>query len=188
MKLSELLEKDKENFISKLVQAKSADKAQLVVEAQMERILYMYNESSKSDSLKQAASNMLHTARISAALIDTNGDIDIWEKNEKESDQKKRSFLFWPLIVIGVLAGIYMMINIFAAAKELDLLKIIAPFAITAIAMLLAGIILEKPKKQKKKSKNEKSRKIEVSVDSEKIYRAVYNTLILIDKNLEENE
>ena len=69
-----------------------------------DRLLYQYNEQDVSDRLKEAAANMIQTARHMAALLTGYGDVRVWERNvgEETKGRRGRKLWFWLCLCVGI--------------------------------------------------------------------------------------
>ena len=70
-----LLEKDQERFQTRLAQADTPEQTVTEIEEEMNRILLQYNESCTDERMSQAALHAMKTARASAALVNSGGEI-----------------------------------------------------------------------------------------------------------------
>ena len=91
MSMLEYLEKDKEKVLSELVSAALPERAVKVMESEMDRLLYQYNESEEEERLRSAASAMTETAKVSLAYLTSMGEPKIWERYEDDDPD----FCWW---------------------------------------------------------------------------------------------
>ena len=85
-----LLEKDQERFQPRLAQADTPEQTVTEIEEEMNRILLQYNESCTDERLSQAALHAMKTARASAALVNSGGEIRVYERTPSGSGGKSR--------------------------------------------------------------------------------------------------
>ena len=89
------LENDHDRLLQAVTSARTPEKTQEAVVAQLDRLLYQYNEQDVSDRLKEAAANMIQTARHMAALLTGYGDVRVWERNVGEETKGRRGRKLW---------------------------------------------------------------------------------------------
>ena len=78
--LQELFKKEEDKLRTALAANKGTGPAVGYLQEACERLLYAYNnESDVPDSAKSAAAIMLQSVRATLPLIDTNGDVRVWE-------------------------------------------------------------------------------------------------------------
>ena len=64
MKMTDLLEKDKDKLLTELAGAGTADKAVVVLENEMDKLLLKHNESCDSDRERESAAYMMQAVRF----------------------------------------------------------------------------------------------------------------------------
>ena len=101
-----LLEQDKERFLSQ--QTKNTSTVAIIkdVEAEFDRLLYSFNNENENDAVKDAARQMIQTAKSTAAFIDTAGETKLWQKTAygAKPEKGKRSFFFWIFLLLSFIA------------------------------------------------------------------------------------
>ena len=91
------LENDHDRLLQAVTSARTPEKTQEAVVAQLDRLLYQYNEQDVSDRLKEAAANMIQTARHMAAVLTGYGDVRVWERASASAVSSPRlSCSRWP--------------------------------------------------------------------------------------------
>ena len=73
MKMTDLLEKDREDILSGIAQAGTAAKAVTILENETDKLLLRYNDSCESDREREAAAYMMQAVRLSLPMIDCAG-------------------------------------------------------------------------------------------------------------------
>ena len=180
-----LLEKDKERFLQNLAAVGSSFECVKVVEEQLSRILSSYNENEESEKVKEAAMILIETLSSFAGLLNCDGKSVIWSKAEYRPgiNKPKRSGWFVFFLILAIL--------LFAAACGIliyftDTLppsdEMLIGLGVAAVALLFAffsGIFSAKKKKE-----NEAELYAETLPDSQKTYHVLLNSVLTIDKIL----
>ena len=104
MKLTDILEKDKDKLLTELSAAATAEKAVRVLENEMDRLLLKHNEQCDTDRERESAAYMMQAVRLSLPLIDSNGKIKVWERGQTSDEDTGGSFKpsFLILLIIGL--------------------------------------------------------------------------------------
>ena len=188
MSLQAFLEQDKERLLS-AVSGADPETATRAVQAELDRLLFAFNDGEEDERVCEAANAMIQSAKASAALIDTAGETKIYGRTEygageEEKKQRKVSPLFWILLIAGVACALPLAIGYWSANRGLTLewfaiAKLILPFA-AMILLFLAGLSL---RIRRKKSKEEL--RAETSVDSRKVYNRLLTAVVVMDKELD---
>ena len=210
MTLTEYLEQDKDRLLADLQNAGDPVRAQAAAGAELDRILFRYNEHCDSDSVGEAASRMMETARIALPLIDTTGDVKVWEqKTAQQSDENGHRLTGMALVFLIAGSILAVVILIMAAGNAgLTPVSILSAVLLLAAALLctwLSGLLTGNPgqlrrrKKRRRSGKGAKSEstaqkasggqdltRTEISVDPQKVYKCLYHILLTIDRNLDE--
>ena len=105
MAMLEYLEKDKEKVLAELVSAALPERAVKVLESELDRLLYQYNESEEEERLRSAASAMTETAKISLSYLNAMGEPKIWERYEDDDPnaptKKPIPVIAWIFLLVG---------------------------------------------------------------------------------------
>ena len=182
-----LLEQDKERFLSLLSKNTSTVAIIKDVEAEFDRLLYSFNNESENDAVKDAARQMIQTAKSTASFIDTSGETKLWKKTAygAKPEKGKRSFFFWLLLLLSVCAlcgySVYLYYLVHMQFKTIyDFLPFLLLLPV-AFFFFLSGLT------SKRKAVEEKTDlEAEVSTDIQKVYRSVLSAVLVIDRNLED--
>jgi len=189
MKMTDLLEKDKDSLITELAAAGTADKAVRVLENEMDKLLLKHNEQCESDRERESAAYMMQAVRLSLPLIDSNGATKVWERGAGRSDEGgsfKVSFLV--LFILGLALCVFgfgpMFFNAYVAADAKLRNEVLLHGGATIVGLVclyFAGYMYSRPKKEGKKE-----HQVEIKVDANKIYRNFRTAILSIDQSLEE--
>ena len=75
-----LLEQDQERFLTRLAQADTPERTVTEIEEELNRILLQYNETCTDERMREAALHAFQTARAAAGLVDSGGEIRVYER------------------------------------------------------------------------------------------------------------
>ena len=186
MAMLEYLEQDKEKFLAEMERAGTPDKAGKVLEGELEKLLYRYNERCESEAGREAAAYMIETARMSLPLVDTVGETLVWEMDEPPAEKEGKN----PKALILPAAGlICAAASLVMAAWQPDggvkFYGTPVTFILAAAAVILGfvgGRFFGGDGKPVKKGKT----KTELKVDAGKIYRTLHTMVLSADRSLEE--
>ena len=191
MAMLEYLEKDKEKVLAELVSAALPERAVKVLESELDRLLYQYNESEEEERLRSAASAMTETAKISLSYLNAMGEPKIWERYEDDDPnaptKKPIPVIAWIFLLVG--AAMPFAALVLAAQVPDGTFKFVGSpvtFGLTgggAVLLFLAGLFMHRKPIAKKQTK---IRQTELAVDPEKTWRALRAVVLSMDRNLEE--
>lgn len=184
------LENDREKILSSVTKARSPEKTQEAVTAELDRLLYQYNEQAENDRVKETAAAMIQTARHMAALICGYGEVRVWERTveeEKNKPQRRSRRFFWLFLLGGIgcfLAAfiLFQMAGISMAPRDAwtPLLLLILSLA----GLFAAGMFLSRSRLVSGKEKKELQ--TEITMDAESVYQYLHTAVMVMDKKLEE--
>lgn len=190
MKMTDLLEKDRDSLITELAAAGTADKAVRVLENEMDKLLLRHNEQCESDRERESAAYMMQAVRLSLPLIDSNGAVKVWERGGGPVDEGgsfKISFLV--LFILGLALCVFgfgpMFFDSYIAAEANVRNDVILHGSATVVGLIclyFSGYMYSRPKQAGRK----KEHQVEIRVDADKIYRNFRTAILSIDQSLEE--
>jgi hypothetical protein len=190
MKMTELLEKDKDKLLTELSAAASAEKAIKVLENEIDKLLLKHNEQCETDRERESAAYMMQAVRLSLPLIDSNGKIKVWESGHTSDEDTGGSFKpsFLILLIVGLALCIFgfgpLMMDAYtaAAANARDQVLLHGGATVVGlIALYFSGYMYSRPKKAGKKEYQ-----VDIRVDADRIYRNFRTTILSVDQSLEE--
>lgn len=198
MTLTEQFEQDKDRLMADLEGAGDPVKAQAVLGAELDRILFRYNEQCSDDRLREAASHMIQAVRMSLPLMDAAGDVRVWERLSDGCENRRRGlsggalFALIAALVCGVLASAAVWTG--TEAGPGPVLTAAGLIAAALVSAWLSGYLQGKPMEflKKRKRRPEKTpdgkggRRTEISVDPQKLYRCIHGALLTADRNLDD--
>ena len=189
MKMTDLLEKDKDKLLTELAAAGSADKAVRVLENEVDKLLLKHNEHCESDRERESAAYMMQAVRLSLPLIDSNGAIKVWERGRGDSDEGgsfKVSFLILAILGLALCVfgfGPMVLESCMSAADNArnDVIMRGGATVVGLVCLYFAGYMYSRPKKAGKKE-----HQVDIRVDADKIYRSFRTVILSVDQSLEE--
>ena len=190
MKLTELLEKDKDHLLTEISAAGTAEKAVNVLEKEVDKLLLTHNDAAGSDAERNSAAHMMQAVRLSLPFIDSLGSTKVFEKGVGESGTKKKTSIAGVLLVIAAIIllvyGLMPLIMLGMNAAETanarnDLITRGISILMGAAALYLSGTMQNKTGPAKKKEYH-----VEQKVDADRIYRNFRTVMISVDQSLDE--
>ncbi len=190
MKLTELLEKDKDHLLTEISAAGTAEKAVNVLEKEVDKLLLTHNDAAGSDAERNSAAHMMQAVRLSLPFIDSLGSTKVFEKGVGESGAKKKTSIAGVLLVIAAIIllvyGLMPLIMLGMNAAETanarnDLITRGISILMGAAALYLSGTMQNKTGPAKKKEYH-----VEQKVDADRIYRNFRTVMISVDQSLDE--
>ena len=184
MKMIDLLEKDKDNLLTELAKAAVPEKAAVVLENEMDKLLLKYNDQCDNERERDAAAYMMQAVRLATPLVDSVGETKVWERETTAGGAKKNIPALILLILAVCLCAIAvipdMTISETTGIQTGESMKYILGAAGVAAA-LFAGILFGRPVKA-----GDKEQTVEVRLDSAKTFRNLRTAILSIDQSLEE--
>lgn len=190
MKMTELLEKDKDKLLTELSAAASAEKAIKVLENEIDKLLLKHNEQCETDRERESAAYMMQAVRLSLPLIDSNGKIKVWESGHRIDEDTGGSFKpsFLILLIVGLALCVFgfgpLMMDAYtaAAANARDQVLLHGGATVVGlIALYFSGYMYSRPKKAGKREYQ-----VDIRIDADRIYRNFRTTILSVDQSLEE--
>lgn len=191
MKITDLLEKDKDRLLTELSAAASAEKAIHVLENEIDKLLLKHNEQCETDRERESAAYMMQAVRLSLPLIDSNGKIKVWESGHTSETDTGGSFKpsFLVLLIVGLALCVFgfgpLMMDAYTAAASNARDQVLLHGGATLvglIALYFSGYLYGCPKKVKGK----KEYQVDIRIDADRIYRSFRTALLSVDQSLEE--
>lgn len=189
MKLTELLEKDKDHLLTELSAAGTVEKFVGILEKEIDKLLLTHNDAATTDAERNAAAHMLQAVRLSLPFIDSLGKTKVYEQGGSDGKSKgKISFTVILLIAAGIALCVFGLIplvmigisNSDAAGRNDFIIRGIAVIMGIA-ALFLAGTMQGRPGTSRKKEYH-----VEQKTDADKIYRNFRTVMISVDQSLDE--
>ena len=156
MTLQAIFEQNRERLISAVSGADTAS-AIPVLSAELDRILYTYNDQEENARVREAAGSMIQVAKAACSLVDTAGDTKIYGRTEYGAAAPVKGKLpKWGLVllILGLIgaavtvAGIQLIASSAAAASAgLPPRWLLAALPLLTVALFfLAGMLLRRGK------------------------------------------
>lgn len=191
MKMTDFLEKDKENILTAIAESGSAARAVTVLENEVDKLLLKHNEHCDTDREREAAAYMMQAVRLSLPLIDSAGKTKVWERGTDKQDGEEKGKINIPFLLLTIAAvalvayGLVPLVVaglINAGDQYRNQLLIRTAFVIGGMVMgFFAGAM---QRRQEKKAAKE--HQVEIRVDADKIYRHFRAAIYSVDQSLEE--
>lgn len=191
MKMTEILEKDKENLLTGIAGAGSAEAAVPVLEKEVDKLLLMHNDAAGSDAERDAAAHIMQAVRLSLPMIDSIGYTRVWERGKNRSPEEDGGGVSVTSILMllgGVVLIVYGLFPLIMAGLDQTKSDDMAAFIVKCVSILmgmvflyLSGSVYGRPK-----SRGKKEYQVEMKVDSERIFRNFRSVIISADQSLDE--
>ena len=191
MKMTDFLEKDKENILTSIAESGSAARAVTVLENEVDKLLLKHNEHCDTDREREAAAYMMQAVRLSLPLIDSAGKTKVWERGSDKQDREEKGKINIPFLLLTIAAvalvayGLVPLVVaglINAGDQYRNQLLIRTAFVIGGMVMgFFAGAMQRRQEKQAAKE-----HQVEIKVDADKIYRHFRAAIYSVDQILEE--
>lgn len=187
MKMTDLLEKDKERLLTELTAAQVPEKAVRVLENESDKLLLRHNEQCSSERERETAAYMMQAVRLSVPLIDTNGRTRVWESGNDPDQPRKGGIAFIFLLICGLILLVYglfplVMAGLADKAATYKMLPMVASILGGTLLLALAGGQYSKPSNKR----GRKEHHVEIHVDAEKTFRTFRTIILSVDQSLEE--
>ncbi len=196
MTLQTIFEQNREHLLSAVRDA-DAGSAVRALNAELDRILYTFNDQEENARVREAAGSMMQTAKAACTLVDSAGETKIYGRKEYGRDapvKGKLSRLCLVLLIIGLIgavitvAGVQLLASS-AAAGSADwqsaglppryILALIP--LLTFAAFFLAGMSLRRGKGTPKEALH-----AETKLDADLVYSHLLSVILVMDKCLED--
>ena len=172
MKLTELLEQDKEQLLRSLYAAPTREEAIAAVERTSERMLFAYNDAAGSRRERERAAAMLGAVRAALPLLDCAGEPKVWETKRPKKPLR-------PLELAALIAGCVCCLGAGALTLWGGKSPLLALLPVLGGALLaLAGAAIAKARG------GAPERKIEVPTDWDKVWRTLHTAALVMDQAL----
>ncbi|MBR2726974.1 MAG: hypothetical protein IKD71_03655 [Solobacterium sp.] len=185
--LQSLLEKDKERFLNEINGLRSAETLIKKVDAELGRLLFLYNEKEESDSVKTASYSIIQSLRASASLVDSVKEAKLYSYTalNQEAEKRKISPRMWVFLGIGLGCGVAAAILLLMSVRAVQLVINLPLFAVLLAAALLF-VFLAGLSAHGRPRKSSSQINVEIEYDADKVYRHLYSCILTADRMLEE--
>ncbi len=187
MTLQTILEEDREQLMASLSGA-DAPGAVRALNGELDRMLYTFNDREESARVREAASDLLRTAKASCSLMDSAGETKIYGRTEygaapPEKGKLPRGGLLLLLLgVIGAAATVVGALMLASGAQGAPPRWLLAGVPLLSFAAcLLAGRFLRRGKERAKETLH-----AETKTDPSLVYTHLLSVILVIDQCLEE--
>ena len=190
MTLQTIFEENKERLTSALSGAEPVS-AIRALHAELDRILYAFNDQEESDRVREAAGSMMQVAKAACALVDCAGETTIYGRTEYGgASPEKGKVSRWGLMLLslGLLcalaaaAGMQFLASAAADSTGLPPRWLLAAVPLGASAALFfAGMLLRRGREKPKETLH-----AETKLDAALVYNRLLSVILVMDKQLEE--
>ena len=181
MTFVELLEKDRNSLIGEIENTPRPAETQEILEKEVDRLLYRYNETEKEDIKRITASDQIQVVRMSLPLIDSVGDNIVWTTGKQE---KKNGYALPLGLLLGgaaILLFVLLSGRILSSAFSL-IYKLVT---LVGFGLFLCGGYLLGKKRSGPASADSPRQKVENHVDAKAVYRTLHAVMQITDQNIE---
>jgi len=191
MKMTDILEKDKDKLLTELSAAGTAEKAVHVLENEIDKLLLKHNEYCETDRERESAAFMMQAVRLSLPLMDSNGKIKVWESGQKTEEDTGGSFKlsFLILLLAGLALCVFgfgqLIFEAYIGAEETARDQVLlhgGASVVGLIALYFSGYMYSRPKKVTGK----KEYQVDIRIDADRVYRSFRTAILSVDQSLEE--
>ena len=191
MKLTDILEKDKDKLLTELSAAGTAEKAVHVLENEIDKLLLKHNELCETDRERESAAYMMQALRLSLPLMDSNGKIKVWESGQKTEEDTGGSFKlsFLILLLAGLALCVFgfgqLIFEAYIGAEETARDQVLlhgGASVVGLIALYFSGYMYSRPKKVSGK----KEYQVDIRIDADRVFRSFRTAILSVDQSLEE--
>ncbi|MBO4677824.1 MAG: hypothetical protein J5633_09795 [Oscillospiraceae bacterium] len=196
MTLQAIFEQNRERLISAVSGADAAT-AIPVLNAELDRILYTFNDQEENARVREAAGSMIQVAKAACSLVDTAGDTKIYGRTDYGAAAPVKGRLpKWGLVllILGVIGaavttvGIQLIASAAAAAAAdwqssgLPPRWLLAALPLlTVLLFFLAGMLLRRGKTAPRETLH-----AETKLDASLVCNRLLSVILVMDKRLEE--
>lgn len=191
MKMTDILEKDKDKLLTELSAAGTAEKAVHVLENEIDKLLLKHNEYCETDRERESAAFMMQAVRLSLPLMDSNGKIKVWESGQKTEEDTGGSFKlsFLILLLAGLALCVFgfgqLIFEAYIGAEETARDQVLlhgGASVVGLIALYFSGYMYSRPKRITGK----KEYQVDIRIDADRVYRSFRTAILSVDQSLEE--
>ena len=174
MTMVELLEDDRDKLLDDLESSPQPERALAILEKEMDRLLYRYNESEKYEVSTAAAADMMQVCRMGLPFVDSIGENVVWTAGES----KKKSPILIPVVLFSAGAAL-LLLSFFDMPGAIDNL-----WGVFACVSFITGAFLLGRKKTVKPPADTSRQKVENLIDAKSIYRTFKGMMQIVDQNI----
>ena len=191
MKMTDLLEKDRENILTSITQAGTAAKAVTILENETDKLLLKFNDQCDSDREREAAAHMMQAVRLSVPMIDSAGKTKVWERGSDDSAKKEKGKVRIPFVLLtiaSVLLVAYGLVPL-VVASLINAGEQYRTQLIVRCCFVIGGMIMgffAGAMQRKKEKQAAKEHQVEIRPDADKIFRNYRAAIYSVDQSLEE--
>ena len=196
MTLQSIFEQSRERLTS-AVSGTDTVSAIRILTAELDRILYTFNDQEENDRVREAAGSMIQVAKAACALVDSAGEATVYGRTEYGKAAPVKGKLPKPallLLILGLIAAAVTLVGIqllagAAAAGSADWQSaglpprwVLAGVPLLAMAALFfAGLLF-----RRRKAGGKETLYAETKLDADKVCSRLLSMILVMDKCLED--
>ncbi len=185
--MQSLLDKDKERFLNEIRGVTDTEDLKKKIDAELSRILFLYNEAEESEAVKTAAYSIIQCLRAACSFVDSVREAKLYSVTALDRQEKKHTVPAKAWVFAGIGAGcaagavILLLLSVRAAQLIINLPLFAVLMAGALLFIFLFGMYLRAPAKE-----GNKNISAEILYDDEKIYRHLYSSILTADRMLDD--
>ena len=196
MTLQSIFEQSRERLTS-AVSGTDTVSAIRILTAELDRILYTFNDQEENDRVREAAGSMIQVAKAACTLVDSSGEATVYGRTEYGKAAPVKGKLPKPallLLILGLIAAAVTLVGIqllagAAAAGSADWQSaglpprwVLAGVPLLAMAALFfAGLLF-----RRRKAGGKETLYAETKLDADKVCSRLLSMILVMDKCLED--
>ena len=174
MKLTELLEEERDSLLRAVRAALTPDDACAAIGRTLDRMLFAFNDASPSQSARESAAGMVGAVRAALPLLFCTGEPKLYET------RRRKGLSLSPLPLAMLVVGCALCI----AAGGLMLYHDLQP--LLALLPVAGGVLLAASGLLARGDRGSAERRIEVPTDWDKVWRTLHTAALVMDRTLDD--
>ena len=185
--LQDLLTKDKEKILNEITDEHDAEILKKKIDAELGRLLFLFNEEEESDRVKSVSYAIIQTLRSGISLVDSVKEASLYTRTalNRKKDKNHPAPLFWLLLGIGTGGAAGALILLLLSVRAVQM-AINLPLFLILIAAALVCCFFAGKSFAGKQVHGDSSVEALISYDPEKIYRSLFGMMVTADMMLQD--
>ncbi len=185
--LQDLLSKDKDKILNDITDEHDAAILKKKLDAELGRILFLFNENEESEQVKSASYAIIQTMRSGIPLIDSVREASLYTRTSLNQKKEKNSPapLFWVFLGIGLGAAAGAVILLLLSVRAVQMVINLPLFLILILSSLACCFFAGRSLVSKKENADSSVEAL-ISYDAEKIYRSLFGMMVTADQMLQD--
>ena len=179
--LPNLLEEDKDMFLSGLSQDKSLPAVQTAMEKEIDRVMYRYAEQCATAQERDFSQYLLQSLKSAMSVIDSVGDVRQWNRTAPQPKKKLSGpALAFVLVGAALILSTVLALSFYSDRTPPLLLQVLPPI-LGSVSLLWAGYLIGRPQKAPDAQSDVRT---EYLADTDKVWRDMKAMLLVADNAL----